>query len=64
MKDCCKILPGTVLAPDTTVPPFTVFGGNPGSIVEELSESYQEWQTQTCNNYYESWTLLVKPTKK
>jgi dynactin-5 len=30
LKDCCCILDGTILAPDTTVPPFTIFGGSPG----------------------------------
>ena len=30
LKDCCRILPGTILGPDTVVPSFTVFGGIPG----------------------------------
>lgn len=31
LKDCCRIEDGTVLAPDTIVPPFCVFGGSPGT---------------------------------
>ncbi|CBZ55283.1 putative dynactin p25 [Neospora caninum Liverpool] len=38
LKDFCKILPGTVLAADTVVPSFTVFGGKPGRMVAELPE--------------------------
>jgi hypothetical protein len=30
LKDCCAIADNTVLAPETVVPPFTLFGGNPG----------------------------------
>eukprot|EP00820_Chromera_velia_P019961 Cvel_28668.t1-p1 / transcript=Cvel_28668.t1 / gene=Cvel_28668 / organism=Chromera_velia_CCMP2878 / gene_product=Dynactin subunit 5, putative / transcript_product=Dynactin subunit 5, putative / location=Cvel_scaffold3797:334-3049(-) / protein_length=175 / sequence_SO=supercontig / SO=protein_coding / is_pseudo=false len=41
IKDNAKILPGTVLAPDTVVPPFSVFGGAPGKCVGELPESIQ-----------------------
>ncbi|RQX72757.1 putative dynactin p25, partial [Toxoplasma gondii CAST] len=38
LKDFCRLLPGTVLPPDTVVPSFTVFGGNPGKMVDELPE--------------------------
>ncbi len=38
MKDCCKIADGTILPPDTVVPPFTFFAGVPGRMVEELPE--------------------------
>ena len=33
LKDCCKVLDNTVLPPETVVPPFTVFGGSPGTIL-------------------------------
>lgn len=39
LRDCCVILDGTELAPDTVVPPFTVFGGVPGRMVAELGET-------------------------
>ncbi|XP_004346742.1 dynactin 4 [Capsaspora owczarzaki ATCC 30864] len=39
LKDCCRILDNTVLPPDTVVPPFAVFGGNPGTLVDQLPES-------------------------
>ena len=31
IKDCCQVLDGTILAPGTVIPPFTVFGGQPGN---------------------------------
>ena len=31
IKDCVQILDGAVLAPGTVVPPFSVFGGSPGT---------------------------------
>lgn len=39
LRDCCVLLDGTELSPDTVVPPFTVFGGVPGRIVGELGET-------------------------
>jgi hypothetical protein len=30
LKDCCEVREGTVLSPDTVVPPFAVFSGSPG----------------------------------
>lgn len=39
LHDCCQVLDNTVLAPDTVVPPFAVFGGVPGVMVRELPPS-------------------------
>lgn len=39
LRDCCVVLDGTELSPDTIVPPFTVFGGVPGRMVGELCET-------------------------
>ena len=32
LKDCCAIADNTVLAPETVVPPFTLFSGSPGTV--------------------------------
>ena len=54
---------GAVLAPDTVVPPFSVFGGNPATFVDELPECFQELQTQFAVSNYDVMQLLPnKPT--
>ncbi|KAK0531766.1 hypothetical protein OC835_003562 [Tilletia horrida] len=42
IKDCARILDGTVLAPNTVVPSLTIWAGSPGKQVAELHESFQE----------------------
>eukprot|EP00566_Odontella_aurita_P026221 CAMPEP_0113567090 /NCGR_PEP_ID=MMETSP0015_2-20120614/23084_1 /TAXON_ID=2838 /ORGANISM="Odontella" /LENGTH=182 /DNA_ID=CAMNT_0000469449 /DNA_START=48 /DNA_END=596 /DNA_ORIENTATION=+ /assembly_acc=CAM_ASM_000160 len=39
VKDCCRIENGTVVAPDTVIPPFSVVAGRPGKVIGELPES-------------------------
>ncbi|KAI8915434.1 dynactin subunit P25 [Powellomyces hirtus] len=54
IKDCCRILDGAVVPPNTVVPSFSVFGGNPARLVDELPESIQEvYETQTKEFYYD-----------
>ncbi len=67
LKDCCKIADNTILAPDTVVPPFTLFSGSPGittcltniwtiisgTYTAELPEAFQEIQTQFCLTNYD-----------
>ncbi|KND02355.1 uncharacterized protein SPPG_02825 [Spizellomyces punctatus DAOM BR117] len=54
IKDCCKILDGTVIPPNTVIPSFSVYGGNPGRLVDELPESTQElYEARTKQFYYE-----------
>jgi len=42
VKDCCWISDGTLLTPDTVVPPFSIYGGVPGIFVGELPASAPE----------------------
>lgn len=42
IKDCVKILAGSVVPPDTVIPPFTVYGGNPASYLHDLHDSFQD----------------------
>jgi len=52
LKDCCRILPGTILGPDTVVPPFAVFAGTPGQCVGQLPECVLELHREYTMNYY------------
>lgn len=42
LKDCCFIVPGTVLPEEMVVPPFAIVEGVPGRIVGELPETAAE----------------------
>lgn len=60
LKDCCAILDGTVLAPDTVVPPFAVFAGNPGRQVGELPEITQELMIDFTWSFYRNLLPMSK----
>jgi len=60
LKDCCFILEGSILAPDTVVPPFTVFGGTPATFQYELPESFQEVQRQRSIGFYDAMQLKAQ----
>ena len=42
IKDCVRIEDGTVIAPNTVIPPFSLVAGRPGVVVAELPETAQE----------------------
>ena len=52
IKDNTKILDDSVLAADTIVPPFTVFGGKPALYLGELTESMAQINADLCKTYY------------
>ncbi|WWC89217.1 uncharacterized protein L201_004135 [Kwoniella dendrophila CBS 6074] len=52
IKDLAIILPDTVLPEGTIVPPMSIWGGNPGKLVDTLPETYQETMESKCKNYY------------
>lgn len=39
IKDCVRIEDGTVIAPNTVIPSFSLVRGRPGVVVEELPET-------------------------
>ena len=55
LKDNCRVLDGSVVPPDTTVPPFTVYGGRPAVMVGELPETvmiiHKELAVQFFRNF-------------
>lgn len=49
VKDCCWILEGTVVPPDTVLAPYTCWGGSPARLLRTLPESFariQEWELE------------------
>lgn len=64
LKDCCAILDGTVLPPDTVVPPFAVFAGNPGRQVGELPEITQELMIDFTWSFYRNMLPMSKKPKE
>ncbi|KAL0637968.1 hypothetical protein Q9L58_003046 [Maublancomyces gigas] len=42
IKDCVRIEEGTVIAPNTVIPSFSVVAGRPGVVVDELPETAVE----------------------
>ena len=53
LSSCCEILPDTILAPGTIVPPFSVYGGRPGRLVDSLPEGFIEAQQLLVKSHYE-----------
>ncbi|KAJ2357516.1 hypothetical protein GGF43_001412 [Coemansia sp. RSA 2618] len=53
IKDCCLIEDGTVIAPNSVIPPFShVSGGPPAKIVAQLPESTQDvFEAQSKDKY-------------
>lgn len=54
LKDCCRITDNTVIAPNTVVPSFSVYDGNPGRFVAELPECTQELYEAHTKEYYQN----------
>ena len=54
LKDCCKVAPGAVLAPDTVVPPFALMAGNPAVVAAELPECTKDLHRDLAKNYYQA----------
>ena len=58
LSSCCEILPDTILAPGTVVPPFSVYGGQPGRLVDSLPEGFIEAQALLVKSQYERYQRL------
>ena len=56
LKDCCEILPNSVVPPGTVIAPYTCWGGNPCKMLRTIVESFPklvEWEAE------ERFSLLV-----
>merc|ERR1712003_147109 len=58
-EDCGMVLENTVLAPGTVVPPYTVFGGNPGRCVGRLPPTFDMIMNEHTHAFY----AAFKPEK-
>ncbi|KAJ3141921.1 hypothetical protein HK100_005317 [Physocladia obscura] len=56
IKDCTKILDNTVIAPNCIVPSFSVYGGSPGALIEELPECWSQVMEKNAKIYYSMFT--------
>ena len=54
IKDNTKILDDSVLAADTIVPPFTIYGGKPALYLGELTESMAQVNATLAKDYYKN----------
>lgn len=61
IKDCVNIEDGTIIAPNTVIPSFSVYAGSPGALVEELPESIQELYETRTKEYYSSFLPFKSP---
>ncbi|KAJ1341551.1 hypothetical protein BSLG_003974 [Batrachochytrium salamandrivorans] len=62
IKDCVKILDGSVVPANTIIPPFSVYGGNPAKLVDEWTEAAQEIMQEDTVQYYYSGFLCRAST--
>lgn len=53
LKSCCYIEDGAVIPPETVVPSFTRFAGNPARCVEDLPECTLDLMLDFTKNYYQ-----------
>ncbi|EPQ29998.1 uncharacterized protein PFL1_02671 [Pseudozyma flocculosa PF-1] len=53
IKDCVRILDNSVVAPNTVIPPYSIYGGSPAKLVGELPEMFLESCEAKRKDYYQ-----------
>nr|CDI56359.1 probable dynactin Arp1 p25 subunit RO12 [Melanopsichium pennsylvanicum 4] len=53
IKDCARILDGSVVAPNTVIPSFSIFAGSPAKQVGELPETFAESCEAKMKDFYQ-----------
>ncbi|KAJ3016579.1 UNVERIFIED_CONTAM: hypothetical protein HDU68_012149 [Siphonaria sp. JEL0065] len=56
VKDNAVILDNAVIAPNCIIPSFSVYGGNPGVLIEELPECWPTIMEKEAKQYYSLFT--------
>ncbi|PWZ01630.1 putative dynactin Arp1 p25 subunit RO12 [Testicularia cyperi] len=52
IKDCVRILQGSVVAPNTVIPSYSIFAGSPARCIGELPETFVESCEVKTKDYY------------
>ncbi len=60
IKDCARILDGSVVAPNTVVPSFSIFAGSPATQIGELPETFSE----SCESKMKDFYQRFRPTSE
>ena len=60
IKDCARILDGSVVAPHTVIPSFSIYGGSPARLVGELPETFSECCEAKTKDYYQRFRPAVE----
>lgn len=53
IKDCARILDGSVVAPNTVIPSFSIFAGSPATLIGELPETFSETSETKMKDFYQ-----------
>jgi dynactin-5 len=64
IKDCCYVMPDSVVTQDTVIPAFSIVGGNPARIVGELPPTNVELMKEATTTFYDLYLPLTTATKQ
>ncbi|CAD6184598.1 unnamed protein product [Caenorhabditis auriculariae] len=54
IKECCRVLPDSVVSADAVFPPFSTIGGNPARIVGQEPECTENLMVEATTMYYDN----------
>ncbi|CAG0880713.1 unnamed protein product [Darwinula stevensoni] len=57
LKDCCMIEDNTYIPPETTVPSFSMYSGNPGKQTGEVAECMEHMMVDFTKSFYRCFKL-------
>ncbi|KAK5973365.1 actin, partial [Trichostrongylus colubriformis] len=54
LKECCRVLPGSVVAADSVFPPYSTIAGNPARVIGQEPECTEDLMTEATKQYYDN----------
>ncbi|CAI5439373.1 unnamed protein product [Caenorhabditis angaria] len=54
IRECSRVLPGSVIPPDTIFPPFSTIGGSPARVIGNEPLCTENLMIEACTMYYEN----------